>query len=91
MGVYVFSATLKQAGFLVKHQISLHHWVHYSKKNNVMIIFSFQQRTCMDLFLTDFSNGYHLSSKGIKRFLEMPIGAEKKSQATDNRLKKSFI
>ena len=45
----------------------------------------------MDLFLTDFSNGYHLSSKGIKRFLEMPIGAEKKSQATDNRLKKSFI
>ena len=41
----------------------------------------------MDLFLTDFSNGYHLSSKGIKRFLEMPIGAEKKSQATDNRLK----
>ena len=45
----------------------------------------------MDLFLTDFSNGYHLSSKGIKTFLEMPIGAEKKSQATDNRLKKSFI
>ena len=38
----------------------------------------------MDLFLTDFSNGYHLSSKGIKR---LPIGAEKKSQATDNRLK----
>ena len=45
----------------------------------------------MDLFLTDFSNGYHLSSKGVKRFLEMPIGAEKKSQATDNRLKKLFI
>ena len=45
----------------------------------------------MDLFLTDFSNGYHLSGKGIKTFLEMPIGAEKKSQATDNRLKKSFF
>ena len=41
----------------------------------------------MDLFLTYFSNGYHFSSKGIKRFLEMPIGAEKNSQATDNRLK----
>ena len=37
----------------------------------------------MDLFLTDFSNGYHLSSKGIKIFLEMPFGAEKKSQATN--------
>ena len=45
----------------------------------------------MDLFLTDSLNGYHLSSKAIKTFLEMPIGAEKKSQATDNRLKKSFI
>ena len=45
----------------------------------------------MDLFLTDFSKGYHLSSKGIKTFLEMQIGAEKKSQATDNRLKKLFI
>ena len=45
----------------------------------------------MDLFLTDFSNGYHFYSKGIKTFIEMPIGAEKKSQATDNRLKKSLI
>ena len=45
----------------------------------------------MDLFVTDFSNGYQLSSKGIKIFLEMPFGAEKKSQATDNRFKKSFI
>ena len=45
----------------------------------------------MDLVLTDFSNGYHLSSKGIKTFSEMPIGAAKKSQATDNCLKKSFI
>ena len=52
----------------------------------------------MDLFLTDFSNGYHLSSKGIKTFLEMPNSIEPwtlwsghKSQATDNRLKKSFI
>ena len=44
-----------------------------------------------NFFLTDFSNGYHLSSKGIKTFLEMPIGVEKKSQATDNRLKKWFI
>ena len=39
----------------------------------------------MDLFLTDFSNGYHLHSKEIKTFIEIPIGAEKKSQATDNR------
>ena len=45
----------------------------------------------MDLFLTDFSNGYHLSGKGIKKFLEMPIGAEIKSQAIGNRLKKSFF
>ena len=45
----------------------------------------------MDLFLTDFSNGYHLSGKEIKTFLEMPIGAEIKSQAIGNRLKKSFI
>ena len=45
----------------------------------------------MNLFLTDFSNGYHLSSKGIKTFLEMLIDAEKKSQATNNRLKKSLI
>ena len=53
--------------------------------------FSFQQRTCIDLFLTDFSNGYHLSSEGNKTFLEMPIGAEKKSQTTDNHLKKLYI
>ena len=44
----------------------------------------------MDLILTDFLNGYHFGSKGIKTFIEMPIGAEKKSQATDNRFKKSF-
>ena len=34
----------------------------------------------MNLFLTDFSNGYYLSSKGTKRFLEMPIGVEKKAK-----------
>ena len=45
----------------------------------------------MDLFLTDFSNGYHLRSEGIKKFIEMPFGAEKKSQATDNPFKKSLI
>ena len=44
----------------------------------------------MDLILTDFLNGYHFGSKGIKTFMEVPIGAEKKSQATDNRFKKSF-
>ena len=45
----------------------------------------------MELCLKDFSNGYHLISKGIKTILEMPIGAEKKSQGTDNRLKRLFI
>ena len=45
----------------------------------------------MDLILTDFLNGYHFGSKGIKTFIEMPIGAEKKSQATDNRFKNSFF
>ena len=44
----------------------------------------------MDLILTNFLNGYQFGSKGIKTFMEVPIGAEKKSQATDNRFKKSF-
>ena len=45
----------------------------------------------MNFFLTDFLNGYQFGSKRIKTFIEMLIGAEKKSQATDNRFKKSFI
>ena len=45
---------------------------------------------CIDLILTDFLSGYHFGSKGMKTFREMPSGAEKKSQATDNCFKKSL-
>ena len=41
----------------------------------------------MDLFLTDSSNGYHLSGKGIKTFVEIPIGVEKKVKQPITMLK----